>query len=502
LFQEMTMKIAFRSLTLFIFFLTLILAGISPVTTDEQHAFAQGQAPDLTVQVFIPLAFNPIPVRVDLPSTLRINAPYFSGVINYDEMAIAWFGKVTSTQNYADIRVGYNNTELYVDLAIFDRYLSFTDSPTRDDLTHWDAASLYLNSNGNQGETAGQGSFLFVAQLNWAGARQDYQAAYRGTGSSWGVANLPFTTETAWRGEGPNDPSIDDRGWITKFHIPFSSLGVSNPPADGTTWGMSIVLHDRESDSNLNIANQSWPPSADENRPSTWGQLRFGMPIYQPPASSPGGTVTIRQGLNGAVVPDAAVGGTIGEPVNDSLCPGDPNVIWSSWGTRNFTGTTGINIQNQVDVSDWPCFAKYFLTFPLSQIQAGKVIRSAKLIMHHWGGSDPTAASPSYLQVLMVNGSWTEGTINWNNAPLALENISGQWEDVYSQNPPDWPGRAVEWDISLAADLAYRQGIPLQLAVYSADGPQHSGKYFTTSDMEDWDAAGRPTLIVDWGNPR
>ena len=29
----------------------------------------------------------------------------------------------------------------------------------------------------------------------------------------------------------------------------------------------------------------------------------------------------------------------------------------------------------------------------------------------------------------------------------------------------------------------------------------HSGKYFTTLESEDWNAEGRPTLRVRWGDP-
>ena len=37
--------------------------------------------------------------------------------------------------------------------------------------------------------------------------------------------------------------------------------------------------------------------------------------------------------------------------------------------------------------------------------------------------------------------------------------------------------------------------------LYSADGAQNSGKYFTSSDAGDWDAEGRPTLRVLLGTP-
>lgn len=39
------------------------------------------------------------------------------------------------------------------------------------------------------------------------------------------------------------------------------------------------------------------------------------------------------------------------------------------------------------------------------------------------------------------------------------------------------------------------------MALYAADTPYGTGKYFTASESGSWNAAGRPTLIVEWGNP-
>ena len=63
-----------------------------------------------------------------------MNAPYFADRIKYAETAIFWFGRVTSTENYADVRVGYNASELYVNLAAFDRRLWYQTSPSFNDL--------------------------------------------------------------------------------------------------------------------------------------------------------------------------------------------------------------------------------------------------------------------------------------------------------------------------------------------------------------------------------
>jgi hypothetical protein len=207
--------------------------------------------------------------------------------------------------------------------------------------------------------------------------------------------------------------------------------------------------------------------------------------------------ITVQQGWQGANVPDAAVGGTTG-----NLCPGDSYYDWNQWGNANFGTTPDFNIQNQSDLADWPCYAKYYVSFPLSQIPVKKTIVSATLTLHEWGGSDPNQAETSLIQVFTVADNWDPATVTWNNAPLALENVSQTW--VAPIPPPGfagWPGQAYSWDVSLAVAQAYAANQPLRLALYSADGAYHSGKYFTSSDAEDWDAAGRPTLLITYGTP-
>ena len=158
------------------------------------------------------------------------------------------------------------------------------------------------------------------------------------------------------------------------------------------------------------------------------------------------------------------------------------------------------NIQNQSDVSDWPCFSKYYVTFPLGTVPANKNILSARLILHHQGSAgDPGQAIPSLIQVLTIGGDWSENTITWNNAPAAKENVSQTWVDVPITNN-NWPKDAHYWDVTAAASRAYLSGQPLRLALYEADSDYHSGKYFTSSETEDWNITGRPALEIKWGN--
>src|SRR5262245_45473403 len=75
-------------------------------------------------------------------SVPRVNVPHFA-VANifpdrYDEMAVFWLGRVTPTENYADVRIGYSDTALELRVAIIDRLLWFDSSPASHDLEAWD----------------------------------------------------------------------------------------------------------------------------------------------------------------------------------------------------------------------------------------------------------------------------------------------------------------------------------------------------------------------------
>jgi hypothetical protein len=137
------------------------------------------------------------------------------------------------------------------------------------------------------------------------------------------------------------------------------------------------------------------------------------------------------------------------------------------------------------------------MTFPLTSLPAGKKIISATLTLHHSGNPGPAPES-AYIQVLTVNQDWNENTITWNNAPLARENLGGVWITPLQQAAP-YPGIPYNWDVSRVVAESYMAGEPLRLAVYAASAPFHNGRYFFSSDVEDYNAVGRPTLTVVWG---
>ena len=290
----------------------------------------------------------------------------------------------------------------------------------------------------------------------------------------------------------------NNRGWWLEYHIPYTSLGLFGPPPQGTIWGLALALHDRDSGTGPMNPDTLWPESFSPAQPVSWGEMRFGLPTYtQPIPVIQSGVSVIRNKLNGVIVKDVAVGGQFN-------CGADaytPDGYFANWGNLRYADDPYFNVQNQGDMSDWPCFSKVFITFPLTSVPASKVIVSATLTLYHMGnpgvGWEPGPV-PSYIQLLTIDHDWDENTLTWNTAPPARENLGGIWVTPILETPP-YPGIPYTWDVSRAVAEAYAAGEPLRLAIYSADEAYHSGRYFYSSDVEDLNATGRPTLNIGWG---
>jgi len=425
-----------------------------------------------------------------------VHVPYFQDQIPFEQTAIFWFGQVTPIDNYADVRIGYTSQYLYIRLGVFDRMLWYDTQPTSDTLQSWDAIDLFIKVNNTGSNIIDQYAYRFVGQLNWWEDRDQWQTSYQGNGEGWDEIELPFTSISGWRGNAPND-NIDDRGWSLVYKIPYASLGLSGSPSDGDIWKIAINLHDRDDISGSPISIKSWPDSMINNEPLTWGQLSFGYPKIDINNTTPDSQVTIRHQLNGAQVVDAHVGGhtTCGQEFSPSFFDG--------WGDANYANYEQINIQNQADVADWPCFSKYYVSFPLDQIPVGVEIISATLTLHQFGNAGDISSGDipdSYIQVSTISQGWDESTLTWNNAPIAYENISSSWvSPIYDF--PGWPGVPRKWDVTQALSKDYPLPDYLRLVLYSPDSGMHSGKYFISSDTGDWNEIARPSLQVLWKYP-
>ncbi len=443
--------------------------------------------------VFLGRAFSLLSGTCRWPQLPRIYVPTFgASAIPFNQTAVAWFGHLDEDSNWADVRVGANDQELYVYAAVFDRHLWYDPYPTPATLTQWDAVTLLLDTNG--AGPAHPTAWRFVAQLYGEPSPQ-HRSVWQGSPQGWQPSNVPFAAVPGWRGNALNDNSDSDRGWAMGFTIPFASLGLSGPPAAGSSWRMALIVHDRDTQAGPPFPDQAWPPGARAASPTCWGRLHFGLPGWPEPRPV-AGTVTIRRPTqSSSLVPDADVGGSTG-----NQCPGDEFHIWNEWANLNWGFRGDFNIQNQSDVADWPCFARYYVTFPLTAVPANKRIVSATLTLHQFGNSGGPTAPASWIQVLTAATDWSETTVTWNNAPLAHENVAGAWVDPIVVFP-GWPGVPRSWDVSYAVARAYHLGQPLRLVLYSADSDYHTGKYFVSSDTGDWNEEGRPTLVVRWADP-
>jgi hypothetical protein len=424
-----------------------------------------------------------------------VYVPHFDGEITNSQTAIFWFGRITERENGADVRIGYNDTELYVRVSVFDQHAWYNPKPQADQLDLWDAVSLYVSPDPLLEDGLAQ-PIRFVSQLRDWESGDAFQAAWIREANQWIEKPVSFSSSSGWRGGVVNDNSRSGRGWRISFQIPFSSLNLAAPPAPGSQWKIAVVVHDRDDADAVARQEQVWPPALNVNDPQSWGNLVYGLPpAYTAPATENLQTISIRHGLDGAVVPDAEVGGS-------TICGSGMN-FWRDWGETNYAGGIHFNVQNQIDIADWPCFSRYYVTFPLDLLPEDKVVVSATLILHQFGnageGHDP-GPSGSTIQVFTVEEDWEESSITWNNAPLAGKNVSRTRVEPLASFPGH-PGIPHTWDLSQTVAEVYARGNPLRLALYSADSAYHSGKYFVSSDAEEWNAVARPTLQVVLGNP-
>ena len=228
----------------------------------------------LVIQVILIAGLKPQVIQSTFQSAAdyrRVNVPELTG--DPFTPAIFWFGKVDQTNNYTDVRVWYYDPDyIEIVLHIIDRQLWYDPTPTVSELSKWDSVSIYLNLDGNIGSSPGTNSYLFELQLF-----NNLQASYRGNGSSWMPAEIPITSYTEWRGASGSNSGSDSEGWVAYYKIPFSSLGLTAAPSQGTVWGLGITLHDRDNLDDSIFQETNWPETIAPNVPSTWGQLSFGF---------------------------------------------------------------------------------------------------------------------------------------------------------------------------------------------------------------------------------
>lgn len=432
----------------------------------------------------------------------RINIPFTPNTadadIPFETRAILWFGQVSHQDNYADVRMIYTPEHLHVHCNIIDEKIWY-DNEKPIMLFANDAVSVMFHTEEGQTDRINAESYYFAGMFKPEhDERPEYQRAFGGETGHWRLRETQFKTFAHYRGAGAFNTGEASHGWWIAFKIPFASLGLDGPPKDGAMWKMAILLHDRDSDQSEIIPNKSWPESVHQIDPSTWGELHFGQPAYKAPDATPKETVVLKDRVARVRIKDATVGGagTCGDDMSHDL--------FGEWGIRNYKGVTQFNVQNQGDIADWPCFSKYYITVPLNSLPdpSQRVVLDASLEIRQFGNAGQGWNEPvpeSYIQVFSVEEPWNENTITWNSAPIASENYGGTWVKPLPEFNAPWPGIPHQLDVTRAVQEAYAARKPLQLVLYSADGPRHTGKYFYTSKA---DLEGRPQLTIRLGEPR
>ena len=441
------------------------------------------------------------------PGPRRANIPYFASQVDWAQSAIFWFGQNKQgvpSRNYADVRLAYTAQALRVHVLVVDYYLWYNEDPQPNhDLTQYDAVTLYLDTHHDRMATPQSDDYYFLSALHLYPVEDapEYRRQARGTGSGWNTAWSGTWTDTVgwqWSDNGPNDNSGNiDYGWVAIFTVPWSTLGLAGPPSTGTVWGLGVQLHDRDGYPPAGyVAPDYWPETFLTGNPSTWGELHFGNAGYQPPSAVPEGTTIIR-----AATP-------LDNTVEDAWMGGGG---WCYSGHEghaedNHGDDVALYVGSEIQPTHFPCYNKSYLRFALNSLPPGKVIISATLTLHHWGGADVAAGTSSYVWLSSVTDTWDEMTIHWNNAPLAQENFS------MTRIPPkttelEWPGDPYTWDATKAVAEAYAAGQPVSFAMYDSTTGRDSSKYLTSSetglgdppDYWNWNIEGRPKLTIAWG---
>jgi hypothetical protein len=440
----------------------------------------------------------------------RVNIPLSTNDVTWAESAIFWFGindpgeneqgDPIPGRNYTDVRVVYTSNALHIQFTVVDYYLWWNTNPQpSDDLTQYDAVAIYLDTNHDRAATPQNDDFTFLM-----GARHypnhdvpDFRRQGRGTGAGWDDAWTAGWMDDAgmqWEcNPGPNSNTCGiDYGWFASFTIPWTALGLSAAPDEGTLWGLGATLYDRDDQPPAgSVAPESWPENFNADSPITWGDLHFGYADYQPPSAIQRGTTIIRAvSTTDNTVEDAWMGG-------GGTCSGGHE----GGSELNHGDDANLFVGSETAPTHFPCFNKSFLRFSLDSIPPGKEIISATLTLHHWGNAGEAGlAQPSWVSLFTITDPWDEMVIHWNNAPLAQENISAAW--IYPLLAfPGWPGIPYDWDATQAVAEAYAEGRPASIAIYGSDTEQHSSKYLKSSETGDWNVESRPKLTVVWGDP-
>lgn len=416
----------------------------------------------------------------------NVDVKYFgSNSISTVRSSVFWFGSIGEFGNGVDIRAGYNDEAFRLTASVFDRRLHYgTDASDLRFGLH-DSVVYEMAPEGRPNSAV-----RVSVMLRWWENHIDYVKIETLQASRSSAIDLPgyewvevektgVHASGQWYGDAPNNNG-DDRGYQSSVEIPFELVGLS-PSED---WLVKIVNHDRDDDF---VSVQEWG-----------GRFRFNRERYQSHSSE--NVLTLVNGQQGVKVEDTHVGGGSNCGIRH-----DPN-FFDGWGDYVWGNVPQINVQNQMNTEDWPCFSRVLLWFELPEGVDPSLITAAKLNMSYFGSAGYVASDAKYSTIQAIKLKEKPKTLSWNGTPqadghidavgvLPVSSYLGQpnYQNFDYLNPPN----LIEFDITEAARDPDTDRF-VSIALYSADWNLHSGKFFWSSNGP---VQYRPVISIEYGEP-
>jgi hypothetical protein len=457
---------------------------------------------------------------------------------------IAWLGRFGKNENYAELRVAYDDDGLYVHVNVADLYVWWIldngpqwGGALAGELQNGDGIELFVDpgESTQAGRDAPSSRALRILVGNYPYWDAEQTATphlatktWRGDGATWQPVADPASQGALWfhsvnsswnEDPGPNNNRTEyDNGTIYELFVPWASLGLDAEPASGSVLRVAARLYDVDDPKDSEFAApqpsksgstqrgpmppMAWPESLQESNPSTWSAVILNQAPYR--AAEVASETTVTLSADDVPMQDVTVGGHAF--IEDRWLAGggtSANYAWETCMDTRFSGgpnALDLLVHPEATPTHVCFFSRALLRYDLSsRVPPGSVVVRATLNLYHDGGD---AASPSDgpdfavqrspMQVHRLEGDWTDtpltGTVTWNTAPLAAENVG--FGLVETRTPEQ-----VQLDITPLVARAVLRGEPLNMALYGADTTPNSGKYFVASE----ESGNNPTLSVTFG---
>lgn len=379
----------------------------------------------------------------------------FDSSISVVRSNVFWFGELNEQSNAIDMRIGHNATELMLSASVFDDDIQYS-TDTSADWHDFDTMRYEIAINGSD--------YTVETMTRHYQPLEMYARFGQLNNGQFVQIPVDLKHQGSWFGDSPNNVG-NDRGWYSIIYISWDALG-------------------GQSDFVLTVTN--FDKDLDYQGSQTWSGL---VSLEQLPLGTDG-TEFVRFSRGGEwLVDDAHVGGAFDCGVTEK-----PD-FFPTWGDVSYPQAPQINIQNQMNTEDWPCFSRYMIWFDIPVGLDRKMVSNATIIMHQFGeaGHAWPHNSLEFIPDSNIQAIWVEQPeppYTWNNTPEIKAHLSTTYVPSRNEvfvNPPV----AHEFDITYAIKNA--DGNRVAILLYSADWDIHSGKYFYGSYADVY----RPEISIE-----